>query len=111
LYLIDRIPWPTFNRSNSRGRPYVYSQTVIMKCFIVRIWFRLDSNNALHEFLEINYPYNNKIMKACGLTQISDRRTFDRRLRTISTDIKERIVVITNHFIHEVMIDPYTLLQ
>jgi hypothetical protein len=78
-----------------------------MKCFIVRIWFRLDSNNALHEFLEINYQYNNKIMKACGLTQISDRRTFDRRLRTISTDRKERTVVITNHFIHEVMIDPY----
>jgi hypothetical protein len=78
-----------------------------MKCFIVRIWFRLDSNNALHEFLEIDYPYNNKIMKACGLTQTPDRRTFDRRLRMISTDIKERIVVITNHFIHEGMIDPY----
>jgi hypothetical protein len=80
-----------------------------MKCFIVRIWFRLDSNNALHEFLEMNYyPYNKKIMKACGLTQISDRRTFDRRLRTISTDIKERIVVVmTNHFIYEGMIDPY----
>ncbi len=80
-----------------------------MKCFIVRIWFRLDSNNALHEFLEMDYPYNKKIMKACGLTHIPDRRTFDRRLRTISTDIKERIVVITNHFIHEGMIDPYIL--
>ncbi len=78
-----------------------------MKCFIVRIWFRLDSNNALHEFLEMDYPYNKKIMKACGLTQIPDRRTFDRRLRTISTDIKERIVVMTNHFIYEGMIDPY----
>ena len=107
LYLIDRISWPTFKRRNSRGRPYVYSQTVIMKCFIVRIWFRLDSNNALHEFLEMDYPYNKKIMKACGLTQIPDRRTFDRRLRTISTDIKERIVVMTNHFIYEGMIDPY----
>ena len=52
---------------------------------------------------------NKKIMKACGLTQIPDRRTgiFDRRLRTISTDIKERIVVMTNHFIYEGMIDPY----
>jgi hypothetical protein len=78
-----------------------------MKCFIVRIWFRLDSNNALHEFLEMDYPYNKKIMKACGLTQIPDRRTFDRRLRTISTDIKERIIVMTNHFIYEGMIDPY----
>jgi hypothetical protein len=42
-------------------------------------------------------------------TYTTDRRTFDRRLRTISTDIKERIVVITNYFIHEGMIDPYIL--
>jgi hypothetical protein len=75
LYLIDRIYHGLLSIEVIAvgGRPYVYSQTVIMKCFIVRIWFRLDSNNALHEFLEINYPYNNKIMKACGLTQIPDK--------------------------------------
>ena len=33
-------------------------------------------------------------MKRCGLTQIPDRRTFDRRLKTISLDIKERITVM-----------------
>jgi hypothetical protein len=71
LYLIGRLPWPTFKTSNnSRGRPYVYSPTVILRCFIVRLWFRLDSNNALHEFLEMDYPYNKKIMKACGLAQV-----------------------------------------
>ena len=42
----------------------------------------------------------------CGLPQIPDRRTFDRPLRTISTYTKERIVIIANHFIHEVTIDP-----
>ena len=46
-------------------------------------------------------------MKACGLTQIPDRRTFDRRLRTISTDIKERIAVMTRMFVCKKMIDPY----
>ena len=97
------------SRRRRRGRPYVYSPTVILRCFIVRLWFRLDSNNALHEFLELDYyPYNKKIMKRCGLTQIPDRRTFDRRLRTISTDIKERIVAaMTNLFLSERMIDPY----
>jgi Transposase DDE domain len=56
----------------------------------------------------MDYPYNKKIMKACGLIQVPDRRTFDRRLRSISTDIKERIVAaMANHFIHEGMIDPY----
>jgi hypothetical protein len=94
-------------RRRRRGRPYVYSPTVILRCFIVRLWFRLDSNNALHEFLEMDYPYNKKIMKACGLAQVPDRRTFDRRLRTISTDIKERIAVMTRLFVCEKMIDPY----
>jgi hypothetical protein len=90
-----------------RGRPYVYSPTVILRCFIVRLWFRLDSNNALHEFLELDYPYNRKVMKKCGLTQIPDRRTFDRRLKTISIDIKERIAIMTSLFVYEKMIDPY----
>ena len=67
----------------------------------------MDSNNALHEFLGMNYVYNKKIMKACGLTQIPDRRTFDRRLNTISTDIKERITTMTGLLVHEKMIDPY----
>ena len=46
-------------------------------------------------------------MKRCGLTQIPDRRTFDRRLRTISTDIKARIAAMTNLFLSERMIEPY----
>jgi hypothetical protein len=94
-------------RRRRRGRPYVYSPTVILRCFIVRLWFRLDSNNALHEFLELDYPYNKKIMKRCGLSQIPDRRTFDRRLKTISIDIKERIAIMTRLFVCEKMIDPY----
>ena len=90
-------------RKRRRGRPYSYSPTVILRCFIVRSWFRLDSNNALHEFLELDYPYNKKIMKRCGLTQIPDRRTFDRRLKTISIDIEERIAVMTRLFVCEKM--------
>ncbi len=74
-----------------RCRPYTYSPTVILRCFIVRIWFRIDSNNALHAFLIIDCQYNRKLALACGLVTIPCRRTFDRRLKTISTDIKERI--------------------
>lgn len=46
-------------------------------------------------------------MKACGLAQVPDRRTFDRRLKTISIDIKERITVMTRMFVCEKTIDPY----
>jgi hypothetical protein len=108
--LIGLISWSESQKKikrRRRGRPYVYSPTIILRCFIVRLWFGLDSNNALHEFLELDYPYNKKIMKRCGLMQIPNRRTFDRRLKTISTDIKERITVMTRLFVCKKMIDPY----
>ena len=75
---------------------------------MVRIWLRLDSNRALHDFLAMDcYPYNRKIMKACGLTSLPDRRTFDRRLSTISIDIKERIAAMAVLFVKERLVDPY----
>ena len=88
--MIDCIPWPSIS-SRKRGRPYVYSTTIILRCLIVRIWFRFDSNNALHTFLSMDCQFNQKLALACGLVSIPSRRTFDRRLKTISADIKERI--------------------
>jgi len=46
-------------------------------------------------------------MKACGLTILPDRRTFDRRLAKISVDIKERISTMGNLFVKEKLVDPY----
>ena len=101
LYLIGMISWPKSHKKR-RGRPYVYPPTVILRCFVVRIWLRLDSNRALHDFLAMDYyPYNRRIMKACGLTSLPDRRTFDRRLSTISADIKERIATMASLFVKE----------
>jgi hypothetical protein len=108
--LIGLIPWPKLHRKRGRGRPYVYPPTVILRCFVVRIWLRLDSNRALHDFLAMDYyyPYNRKIMKACGLTSLpDDRRTFDRRLANISVDIKERIAAMAVLFVKENFVDPY----
>ena len=98
------IPWPIAPRK--RGRPYAYSQTVILRCFIVRIWFRLDSNNALHTFLDMDCQYNRKLVLACGLVTMPSRRTFDRRLKTISTDVKERISTMGHLFVKEGLADP-----
>ena len=53
------------------------------------------------------YPYNRKIMKACGLTSLPDRRTFDRRLAKISSDVKERIAAMAALFVKERLVDPY----
>lgn len=98
--------------SRGRGRPYVYSPTIILRCFIVRIWFRLDSNRSLHHFLSLKLPYNKRIMKACGLSTelfLPDRRTFDRRLKTVSSDIKERISTMGNLFVLENLVNPYVI--
>ena len=89
LFLIGCIPWPSLPRK--RGRPYVYSPMVILRCFIVRLWFRIDSNNGLHTFLNMDCLYTHKLALACGLIKIPSRRTFDRRLKTMSTNIKQRI--------------------
>jgi len=97
------IPWPQSYRKRGRGRPYVYPPAVILRCFVVRIWLRLDSNRALHGFLAMDYyPYNRKVLlKACGLTSLPDRRTFDRRLSTISADVKERMTAMVVLFVKE----------
>src|SRR3954467_15063653 len=106
--MIGCIPWPIIPR-RKRGRPYVYSPTVILRCFVVRIWFRLDSNRALHEYLAMDLSYNKKVMKGCGLSKIPCRRTFDRRLATISNDIKNRITTMGKLFVRDNIIDPSIL--
>jgi len=73
LYIIGLIDWScchSYAQQRHRRREvetsYVYSTTIILRCFIVRIWFRLDSNRALHNYLSIiDLPYNRKVMKAC----------------------------------------------
>jgi Transposase DDE domain len=107
--LIGLIHWPHNNNKRGRGRPYVYSPTVILRCFVVRIWFRLDSNRSLHEYLAMDLSYNKKVMKRCGLSRVPSRRTFDRRLATISNDIKNRITTMGKLFVRDKIIDPSVL--
>jgi hypothetical protein len=115
LCLIGLIPWPIATKKKKKlGRPYVYSPLVMLRCFIVRIWMRIPSNNALHSFfiLSAENRYNARVMEACGLHRVPDRRTLDRRLRNISSDgsdedLRPRIDAMGHLFVEEKLIDPY----
>ncbi|CAN5866009.1 hypothetical protein BH23THE1_BH23THE1_23240 [soil metagenome] len=50
-------------------------------------------------------------MKACGISisHLPSRRTFDRRLKTITNDIKERISTMGNLFVSEGLVKPYVV--
>jgi Transposase DDE domain len=68
----------------------------------------------LHSFflLSAENPYNARIMTACGLHRVPDRRTFDRRLRNISADgsdedLRPRIDAMGRLFVAERIVDPY----
>ena len=75
-----------------RGRPYFNPPTIILRCFVVRIWLRPNSYRSLHDyFATIYYQYNRKVLKACGLNGLPDRR-----LSTISADIKEKITAMAS---------------
>ena len=105
LCLIGLIPYPKLVKK--RGRPFYYSPTVMLRCFIVRVWLRIPGNNALHNYFSIDIPYNRKVMKACGLDRLPDRRTFDRRFRIISFDMKHMIDAMGMLFVNEVLVDPF----
>ena len=57
----------------------------------------------------MDLPYNRKVMKGCGLPRIPSRRTFDRRLVTISIDRKNRITAMEEIFVCDNLVDPYVV--
>jgi len=53
----------------------------------------------------VDCQYNRRLVLACGLITIPCRRTFDRRLKTISTDVKGRISEMGYLFVTEGLVD------
>ncbi len=51
-------------------------------------------------------PYNRRVMKSCGLDRLPDRRTFYRRFKVISIDIRSRIDVMGMLFIKDGLVEP-----
>lgn len=65
-----------------RGRPYLYSPKMIVKVFLVMVFYRLTSVRSLARFLE----QNRKIAKSCGLKEdLPSYRTLTRRFKTLDS--------------------------
>lgn len=101
LHLIGLLS--LYRDTNKRGRPYVYPTIVMIRCYIVRIWMRIPSNNCLHQYFDTNMVHNRKVMKACGLDILPDRRTFDRRFKILP--ILDLIRTIGARFVTEQLVD------
>lgn len=48
-------------------------------------------------------------MKACGLDRLPDRRTFDRRFKAISFDIKSRVDAMGTLFVKGRLVDLHSV--
>jgi len=75
----------------------------MLRCFVVKIWMRIPSNNALHYYLSIHTRHNSMAMRACGLYNLTDRRTSDRRFKTMP--VKEMISNMGKRFVSEGLAD------
>lgn len=101
LHLIGLLS--LYTDADKRGRPYLYPTMVILRCYVVRIWMRIPSNNCLHHYFSINGTYNRKVMKSCGLDTLPDRRTFDRRFKVLP--IGYIISAMGQRFVTENLVD------
>ena len=71
-----------------RGRPVVYSTTVIIRCYLLMlIWPPLREHAALHAFLS----QHEMVRRLIGLEQMPHRTTLSRRFKGLEQGLKGRI--------------------
>ena len=104
LRLVDSISWPS--PTPRRERPHVYAFPMILKCFIVRVWQRIDSTRGLHAFLTKEKPYNRAVCKACVGDSTPSRRTLDRRFKALPPMLKRSIKLMAEALCRKGLVDP-----
>lgn len=83
LHLIGILALCEENQASKRGRPYVFSKRTMLCCFVVMPWSRRGSVRSHHWFFSQDLDNSIEIRKACGIDKVPDRRTFDRRFKTL----------------------------
>lgn len=106
LSLIDQIAWS--EPPKKLGRPFTYPPLVILKCFIVMVWLKLDSHRGLYSKLGSGTVEAERLKEACGLPEdrLPSRRTFDRRFTDLASDLKARILAMAKLLCEQGVVDP-----
>ena len=87
LRLIDLVWVEAEGQKRGRGAPKVYSERVMFKMYVVSLVKHLWERRGLWRFLQANPT----IASACGLAQLPNRRTLDRRMAEIAPQAEEQI--------------------
>jgi len=103
LSLVDKVSWP--EPPKRPGRPFTYPPLVMLKCFIVMVWLKLDSHRGLYSKLNSGTVEAEWLKVACGLCRLPSRRTFDRRFNSLGSDLKERILTMAKLFCERGIVD------
>ena len=81
IKLVERIPMPNQPQTGKRGRPYVYSNKLIIKALIIMIVKRLYSAYSLLAYLEQGTAMTQELTKHLQENgRFPSRRTWERRL-------------------------------
>ena len=85
LFILNKLDlFKKIDAEKKRGRPCVYSNVTMLCCFVVMLWMGLGSVNSLHKWLSHDeFTLNRRVRELCGLKDLPDRRTFDRRFQKI----------------------------
>jgi hypothetical protein len=87
LELVDLVWIEPEITQRGPGAPKTYSEQVMFKVYIVSLCKKLFARRGLWRYLSANAS----VAGACGLHQIPDRRTLDRRLAEIASQAEKQI--------------------
>jgi hypothetical protein len=104
LALIDLVWVEAEGQGRGRGAPKLYGEKVVFKVYMVSLLKKLWKRRALWRYLAANPT----VAVACGLPQVPDRRTLDRRLEEIAPQAEGQIRALGLALILEGVTDPST---
>lgn len=104
LALMDRVWDEPDEPVTGRGAPKLYSEKVMFKLYVVSLLKKLWARRGLWRYLKANPT----VAAACGLAQLPDRRTLDRRLVEIVPQAEAQIRALGLTLILEGVTEPNT---